>query len=313
MRWPTPRRLSTRIVALSLGLLLLVQGAGFLAIHASIERNARDALASELVVGERIWARLLDEKAQSLLQGATLLAADYGFRSAVASSDVDTLSSALENHGARIGARMSAWVDNNANVRAYHGDSAQDEPLLRRVSAELVASPRNTAVVMFGGRPYQFVAVPMRAPVVIGWVVMGFPIDQSMVNDMRALSGLQVAIVAATAAGPAVIVSTLPRSAFAELAAAPAGSAILSGETMVTRRVALGADEKAAGVLLLRSVDEAVARYAQLQILLAAITLLGVGIFAAGSYFTATRVTTPLRSLVRAADRLGRGEYGVPM
>jgi diguanylate cyclase (GGDEF)-like protein len=63
------QRLSTRIVGLFLGLLLLVQGAGFIAIRASIDRNARGTLAQELEVGERIWKRLLEQKSQALAQG----------------------------------------------------------------------------------------------------------------------------------------------------------------------------------------------------------------------------------------------------
>ncbi|HET6599847.1 MAG TPA: hypothetical protein VFG60_07780, partial [Burkholderiaceae bacterium] len=42
-----------------------------------------------------------------------------------------------------------------------------------------------------------------------------------------------------------------------------------------------------------------------LQIGLLVITLLGFGVFAFGSLFSARRVTTPLRELASAADRLG--------
>ena len=89
------QRLSTRIVAVFLALLLVVQAAGFLAIRASMEAAARRTLTQELEVGDRVWTRLLAQKAATLVQGATLLAADYGFRAAVASGDRSTLRSAL--------------------------------------------------------------------------------------------------------------------------------------------------------------------------------------------------------------------------
>ena len=44
------------------------------------------------------------------------------------------------------------------------------------------------------GIPYQFVMVPMRAPVVIGWVLMGFRIDQSRADEMRQLLSVHVAL-----------------------------------------------------------------------------------------------------------------------
>ncbi len=317
MLWP-PKRLSTRIVGLFLGLLLLVQAAGFAVIGTSIERNARAVLAEELAVGERIWHRLLDQKAQALVQGAGLLAADYGFRSALGGGDLDTLSSALENNGERIGANISAWVDTAFEVRAVYqaeqaGMAQVGKDALRRIAAELVnpqAAQRSTQVALVDGRPYQFVGVPVKAPLVIGWVVMGFPIDQALADDMHALSGMQVALLATRgAARPQVLFSTLG-SAAQDAAGAVTGSAMVGGKAMVTRNIVLAAGST---VLLMRSVDEATAPFRQLQWLLLAISVAGVGVFAIGSVFTARHVTTPLRSLVAASLRLGRGDYSQPL
>jgi diguanylate cyclase (GGDEF)-like protein len=312
----TPKRLSTRIVGLFLGLLLLVQAAGFTVISTSIERNARRALAEELEVGERIWHRLLDQKAQSLVQGATLLAADYGFRSALGSRDMDTLQSALENNAERIGANISAWVDTGLEVRTvYNADGNQvDAAALRRVAGDLVRSQRGNRVALVDGRPYQFVGVPVKAPLVIGWVVMGFPIDQALVNDMRALSGMQVALLGPGAGGrQKLVVSTLgpaAQEAADSVAVDATDSAVVGGMAMVTRRIQLA---EGSSVVLLRSVDEAIAPFRKLQWLLLAISLAGVAVFAVGSVFTARHVTTPLRSLVAASLRLGRGDYEQPL
>jgi diguanylate cyclase (GGDEF)-like protein len=324
LRLTAPRRLSTRIVGLSLGLLLLVQAAGFTAIQASVERNARLALAAELQVGEKLWRRLLQQKSDALVQGARVLAADYGFRSALgAEGDNDTLASALENVGDRIGASVTAWVEASGQVRAAQDKDGgkADGAAVGRIAAELARSQRDRQVAVVDGKPMQFVAVPVRAPLLLGWVVMGFAIDQALADDMRELSGLQVALVtgvtgAAGASGQPrrVVASTL--AGVEAVAIAPAGddSVQLAGETLLLRRVALaegsgvGADT-GAQVLLLRSLDEAVARYTQLRVLLAAITVAGVLIFAAGSVVTARRVTTPLRSLAAASERLGRGDY----
>jgi predicted signal transduction protein with EAL and GGDEF domain len=106
-----------------------------------------------------------------------------------------------------------------------------------------------------------------------------------------------------------VTVSTLGAGA-ADVAAATGDAAEVAGAKMVTRRVALA---EGSAVLLLRSVDEAIAPFRRLQWLLLAITLVGVAIFAVGAVFTARHVTTPLRSLVSASLRLGRGDYDEPL
>ena len=310
------QRLSTRIAGLFLGLLLLVQGAGFVTIRASIDRNARSTLAQELAVGERIWKRLLEQKSQSLAQGAGLLAADFGFRSAVAAGDEDTLQSALENQGARIGASISAWVDTSLQVRAAQGmlPTAQSRERLRALAGELARDGTGRRVALLDGRAYQFVAVPMKAPVTIGWMVLGFAIDQALLEDMRALSGLQVALLVPRELGPARIkVSTLDARHAPALEAAGAGEVQLGDEAFVLREVSLAGSQDGARALLLRSVDEAVAPYRQLQWTLALITAFGVAIFGIGSLMTARHVTTPLRSLLRATQRLGRGDFSEPV
>ena len=308
------RRLSTRIVTLFLALLLLVQLAGLLLTDGTIMRTARAALGQDLGVGERVWHRLLQQKADGLVQGATVLAADYGFRSAVASGDVDTLGSALDNSAARIGATLGAWIDTDLQVKAVHdkqGDLA-DRGALRRIAAELARSRRGSVVATVGGHPYQFVAVPVKAPLVIGWVMMGFPIDAALIDDMRALSGLHVALLAPDARGAlATGISTLGDAA-QRVDLGHGDSAIVAGEEMMLRRLPL-APGSASSVVLMQSVSEAVAPYRKLQGLLLLITAGGVAVFAVFSVFTARAITTPLQSLVRASERLGRGDYTQPV
>ena len=129
--------LSSRIVALSLLLLLIVQGAVFSVVRISIEQSAKRQVGQELLVGERVWRRLLDQNAQTLTQGATVLAADYGFRAAISTQDEATIRSALENNGARINATVTALMDTNMGLRAVGEgqDSAQLQGVLSRLAS----------------------------------------------------------------------------------------------------------------------------------------------------------------------------------
>ena len=310
--------LSSRIVALSLALLLLVQAAVFSAVRVSINQSARRQISQELLVGERVWLRLLDQNAQTLGQGASLLAADYGFRSAVSSGDTDTIRSALENHGARIGATVTALMDTGLALRAVGEgqDPAVLAPLLAQMARPLAQSPLSGKIALVGGAPYQFVMVPMKAPVLIGWVLMGFPIRQKLADDMRILSDVHLALVSsAPGLAERIVVSTLPGAAQEQLLAQPAGAAELpfDDDVLVLRSVNLAAEGGGVRTVLLRSVGEVIEPFRRTEIALAWITALGVVLFGIGSLFAARRVTTPLRALVQATERLGRGKYDVPM
>lgn len=319
MRLPRIRRsLILRLVGLSLLLLLIVQAAGFAVVRASIERNARGQISRALDVDENVWRRLLEQNADKLRQGSGLLAADYGFRSAVNSGDADTIQSVLENHGSRIGAAVTALLGTGLDLRAVSLSEGMGDfsATLAQLVPRLAAEPQGSQVVVMNGAPYLFVMVPMRAPVLIGWVLMGFPINQALADEMRQLLAVHVALVVQTEAnGVTIPVSTLPSSAVEQLRAGGGAEGELQTDEgpLLVRSSSLQALGGEVRALLLRSVDEVLAPYRQLQVLLAIITVAGLLLFAVGTGLMAQRLTTPLRSLLAATQRLSRGEYDVPL
>ncbi len=317
MRRAASWSLATRIVALSFVLLLLVQVTSFAVVRTSIERNARESLERTLAGDERVWLRLLEQNAEILRQGATLLAADYGFRSAVNSGDAETIRSALENQGSRIGASVTALLGPDFALQQSSGsDDAATLGAVVMARAAAMPSASSGARLVFVGLPYQFVMVPIRAPLVIGWVLMGFPVGQQLGDDFHALAGGDIAVVAgADGSEGRVVVSTLPRNYAMALTDGKGSGYELHTDDgrLLARRVSMPTEGGETSALLLRSIDQAVAPYRSLQLLLAGITLLGVLLFAIGMVLAARRVTTPLRSLIASAKRLGGGRYDQPI
>jgi diguanylate cyclase (GGDEF)-like protein len=321
--------LAGRIVGLFLGLLLAVQLLGFISIRQSIDRNARTQLTADLMRGQRVFARLLEQRVDTQRQAALLLAADFGFRSAAQSGDEATLRSALENQAARIGAQASAWVDLSGEPRAY---GERYVPVLRRALPALAASTARaeagdarksvgTALYLVDGRAMEFVLVPVKAPLRIGWVAMGFTLGPELAQDLYALAGMHMALLAQTPGEAVQIVLSDRDSGPSEELLAPLTRAAvgwseipLGGDTVEAYRVDLP-DEGGGqfSVALFRSIDEAVAPYRSLQAALIAITLLGVAVFALGSVLTARRVTQPVRQLLEASRRLGQGDFLTPV
>lgn len=311
-RW-WAQRLSSRIVLLFLGLLLVVQVAGLLVVNNSITRNARAQLAEDLKVGEKIWQRLLAQRATRLTVGASVLAADFGFREALLSGDLDTLQSALANSGQRIGATVTAMLASDLTLRALgEGSNPNTFDALRPLAPQLAS--QGSAIALLGGQPYQVVMVPMRAPVLVGYVVMGFPIKQEQLDDMRSVSGLHAALLVQGLQGERrALLSTVDARATIDLTADTLedNEAVLAGNLHLVRRIAQA--EGPAGALqtvVLRSLADAVSPYKPLQTTLLALTVMGLGLASIASMVTARRVTTPLRDLTAASKRLGGGDYG---
>ena len=193
-RW-WQRSIGVRIIVLFLGMLLAVQLAGFAALRASLSEHAHRVLPTKLREGERVLQSLLDRKAQTLIDGARLLAADYGFREALSSNDAATIVSVLANHGARIGATEAALLATDFELRWTTTTHPHDlVPVAARLAAQAAAAGQASAIAMLAGRPYQAVLVPVKAPVVVGWVLMAFPLDAQLVADMRGLSALDLTL-----------------------------------------------------------------------------------------------------------------------
>ena len=317
------RSIGARIVTLSLGLLFAIQIASFSAIRASLGQHARSVLPEQLQVGERVLMSLLAQNAQTLTQGAAVLAADYGFKSAVLSNDAETIGSVLVNHGARIGATEGALLGVDFSLRAASGrDPRELAPVVAQLAAEAAKGGTASQIAILGGKPHQIVLVPMKAPVLVGWVLMGVPLDETLIADMRSLSSLNTSLL--TRSGDAarwrVALTSLPSDRAAGFAreawpASPANASGMRSIEFAKEEFGVRARWLTPSVLALvsLSIDEAVRPPRDLQIALAAITLCGFVVFVVGSLVTAQRVTTPLRALSAAADRLGAGDYSAPM
>ncbi|WP_296510683.1 EAL domain-containing protein [Rhodoferax sp.] len=300
----------TKFVAFSLVLLLLIQAAVYGVVQVNIERNVRGQVKQELVTGERFWWQLLDQNAQRLRFGAEVVAKDFGFRSALGSGDIETLRSTLENHGGRVNATVTAYLDPQFELKATGFEiAAQDKlsPVLHRVANELGSNDLTYKIEQIDAKLFQFVMVPVKAPLTIGWVLMGFSLEQSQADAMFELSHVHIALLSKSRS---VLLSSLPQelnSPLQELGSS--GDLQLSDDTLVIQESAARPQVKGIDTYVLRSLDEVVAPYRKVQLALLLITAIGLGLFALGSTLLAQRVTVPLRSLAGAAEQLSRGDY----
>lgn len=329
---PLRRRLAFRIVALFLGLLLLVQGVTFALVQRSIDHNARELLGNSLDLGEQVLARLLRQSATHLNESTRLLAADYGFREAFSSGDTETLVSALENHGERAGASFSIITDAQYRIQASsHADLIALAPLVKRVikRAESTEDLGDSGVIVaVGGHVHQLVAVPIRAPLTVGWVIMGFELDARLVRDMKQLTDMDLAIVTRPAngawqmalspldedTGRSLLAQWMPATSPSVNSAANRMSFELPDGLYVARqRVLSDAPQMPIHAVMLRSVSSAVAPFQHLQWAILVLNGLGVVGFALGSVATASRITTPVTTLTRLAGRLARGDFDAPI
>ncbi|MES2739710.1 MAG: EAL domain-containing protein [Pseudomonadota bacterium] len=319
------RSLESRIATLFLALIVGVQVIGLVVIQQGIDANARLAIGNELTTGGKVFRRLLDQNAQSLRFGARLLARDTAFVQAIGNDgegDRATIESALVNSGRRIKASLTMFIDAERKVKVSTNDnqSRELEKLVLGMLDKAEQSDGASGVAIVDRYPYQVVVVPVKAPVIIGYVVMAFTIDRQLANDMRDISSLQVSILTRDAKGRwLAAASTLPASAVYPLVShLQAVTAVpdkpfdltMSGGKYSARLLPIGQDgAQLASVVLARSIDEATAEYARLERLLLGLTVAGIVVAGIVSVVTAKRIALPLTQLAGIAKRLEQGDY----
>jgi diguanylate cyclase (GGDEF)-like protein len=317
-------RLQTRIIVLFVALLALVQVAAFWLVNAANSRNAHAKVEEELIVGERVFARVLDQSSEKLSQTARVLAADFPFREAIGSHDTGTIASALANHGARIGANAMLFVDLDRNVvwdTLHPGGPARKFEL-----PELLGNGKNksgSGLHVVDGHAFQLVAVPVLAPVTIGGVVMGFSVDDELARDLSQLTGLEVSFALEGPDGTwQLLASTAPKAEQQALIHSALDQPQLAGTRIITiddvdyqtRVIPLGQSTGVGGThrivaVLDRSLASALAAFGRLRNTLIVLAVLSLLFSIVGSVAVARNITRPLKALASTATDIERGDY----
>jgi diguanylate cyclase (GGDEF)-like protein len=316
--------LEGRIATLFLVLIIVLQVLGLVVIQKGIESNARASIATELANGEKVFRKLLEQNAQKRRSSAQVLVRDTGFVQAVgndASGDRETIKSALENSATRARADLTMLVDGERKVKVSTGIGQPAQ--LEKLVLSLLDQAENegaSGIGLVDNKPFQIIVMPVKAPITIAWVVMGFAIDREMAMDMKELSALDVAILSRGADGrwlssestiaPAAVGAMLSSLQDTPIGPSRTFDIDIDASKYSARMVDIGRKGgSGASVMLARSIDDATSQYMRLERRLMVLTIIGIIVAAVASVFTAKRIAQPLRQLAGIARRLERGDY----
>ena len=301
-------RLRTRLILLLVGLLALVLSAVFVAVYNATDSSAERQARQQLQVGANVFSRLLELRAQELAGATQVLAADFGFREAVASGDLPTIRSALLNQARRIGADEALFFDARGDIQVSSRTDSGGSQV--QVSA-LQPLGDSSLVAVVDGLPFLLVDAVVMAPLAVGQVAMAFGLDQELAEEMRTLTGLEVSFVTSRAGQALDRVGTLTVSdGLAAMEAPASGQADVYGEIYLATRITL-LDQEGYRIKaqLLSPLEEALAIFDILKRELVLITLIALALSSLAAYVMAGSLSRPVSILAEAARRIGQGDY----
>lgn len=218
--------------------------------------------------------------------------------------------------------RVAARTDNpNAT-----GQDLSRRPLVAKALTDF----ESVGVWQEGGRLYYAVAVPIAKDfTVLGYLVTGFAINDFSAEEVKNVSGADVAFVANGEDGPEVVATTLDLPIVRSLTASLAGSekamgqALLAGKSMAREEVELedkpwlalqkpllDAEGKPVGATVaLASLSQELAAYEQIQNVLLATGLAAVLLAPLLAFVLTRRTLRPVHRLVAATEAARQGDY----
>ncbi len=284
--------LRTRIAVTFLLLLAAVLAAALGAVSVINEASAKHEGERQLQDGSDVFASLMESDRLRLTQAAQAVADDYGFREAVAARDTETVESALENSGERIGAALVVLTSLDGKVIAASGAHVQAG------AAFPVINDGHGGLMVDNGRIYQVVDVPVNSPLQVAWIAMGFELDADAAKKLADITKLGVILSVQTGSGWKNVLNVVPTDT-------------ARTTDVVARRIDLSARSDIPVVAVLsRSLAEAREPFERLTHVMFWIAAASLVASALAAFWLARNITRPLSNLTDAIDKMRAGNYG---
>lgn len=325
----------TRLVTIFVGLFSLVQLMIFLAVYQAITYNVVQQIKTQLSYASGTFSRHLAERAEKLSISTTILTADFAFRHAISEDDPATSLSVIRNLGDRIKADRVILISLagkiTADTQQKNIDNLGDFPYQKMITTVRDYDIAKEIIIL-NGKLYNFVIVPVLAPLPIAWVGVGFEINHALIENLRSLSLLSLDIsflkfiekdhwnVIHTTLSPELL-ADLPVELLSMMTPLSATAASHENETPIIKHMAENdyvtlvihkltpEYSPPVKVFLQYPLEKAMRSYEPLLFWLKILSLLGLLFAVLGSMLISRSVSKPVHTLVNAANRIELGDY----
>lgn len=306
-------RLLIAMMVLVLGTSLSIAAAFMLSTFQEEESRAHERLN----VAADVVQEVLERRAAILFTSLNVLVEDFGFKSAIATQDEPTMHSMLENHGQRFNSSLAIVTDRAGNILANLQGLPSGSPLpFPRLIGEANQTGAATALITWSDRAYQALMVPVQAPGLKAWLVMGIALDDSFADTISRLTGVDVIFRSASEAGdtPTIYGRTVTADQLIGSAdAMPVDTDMIGNQRYFVRTAQLGERESApVQALLLLDRKTALSAYYRLALSLLWVVIGALVVAGLIALALARALGRPVLELAGFAGTIGEGNQATP-
>ncbi len=309
----------TKLFLLTIVPLAVAQVVTIIAVMHTVSSDVYRRAHDSLVAGGTVIEEFREARSEQLHASAEVLAADFGLKQAAATRDIATLQSILVNHRQRVSADIAIFLDLDGVIVSGSEDIGEKSKadLLRLITTDTNQSSVQS-ILTVRDVTYHTIAETLRAPVPVGWIVLGYVIDQSVVDRIGNLTDLDVSVIAFDQQTPRIIATTYGTGGSASFTDSMTTSDVYhesiyladdDGVDRLTVNAPFAEDVQDLMIVLQRSMRDAMLPYDEARrglILFSALLLILVTLTA---IYVSGTIARPLRDLAGATRRLISGNY----
>lgn len=308
-----------KLLVMIIGLVLALQLVSLMTARSVIRDTVLQNAQREIQVGSTLFTQLMFERELRLQESVRNLANNDQFIKAFASGETTRINAALAEFKASHQSSYSALIDSRLVRPAGGVETTETFPypqLLKQAQGKSIAL--NTVAI--DGQSYQLVAASIKGPSLIGWVVIGFTIDQSWAENLKTLTGLDVSFIWADVE-PITTLDLKSASELSSFMASPDSLSLtelfttqsFSVEQIMSMTVPQGGRGETFSTVLHLPMARLLVPYDRLNNQLLGLTVTGGLIAALIAGFFAFRLTRSVSNLARASQRIADGDYNTEL
>ena len=312
-------RLAPRLFLLVVGVLL----ATLLIVLALADRASRAQALAEahgrLEAAHGVFREQLRLRMVSQTQLTEAVGSDFGLKEEIVAATPGSVSLevTLRNFQRRGGAAWALATDPDGRILASTTEALPaDTPL--PFDGVLEESGGDGSLRRVDALLHQVIATPVHAPrpLVVGWLVFGFPLDDGKMRNLEQQTGTTFSLLHARGTEMTVLASGLEARARHEMPVRlepEEGFATLllpgRGEDVLLVRPVDGSDGDRIHVVMQKSLSEVLEGFRRLRLQLLLTSLVALTLAAAAAWWLSRRISRPLTEMAVLARRLGDGQF----
>ncbi|MBU2869252.1 EAL domain-containing protein [Colwellia sp. E2M01] len=272
---------------------------------------AESQIERQMYFAQNVLNQTLKSQEQVLITTASVLASDFGFKQAVATKDKKTVESVLLNQGKRINADLMLILDLEGKLSTTSSSLSFTSDVIEKNITKLPFREVHAQILSIENKVFQVIVVPVKAPRIIAYTVIGFEFKQTALLQLKELIAFDVTLVQNNKLLGSTIANEAVKSQLLVEQEQQSPSLLFTRSDYFNKTLNF-ASSSDVQVILSASLAQIQSDFNRLIYAMLIVAFIVIVIAFTFSRLLSRSLSTPLTVLMEVTKKIGNGELAVP-